>query len=94
MYALKTHEHSADSLTFETYNVTAVNLFLLRLFDPGSLRSIHFLKRDGERWSYYGLSLVQQGGRSGSERSFVNRAAAYFRHLSGVPSDRNPPLAP
>lgn len=95
IHALKTLRPSPDTLVIETWNVTAIRLYVLRLFDAGSLRALHFLQRRGPgEWRYYGLSLVRAGGRRGHERSFVNRAAAYYRHLAGKASDAMPPLAP
>ncbi len=30
----------------------------------------------------------------GSEASYVNRSAALYRYVAGIPTDRDPPVAP
>lgn len=95
LYEAKAIAVAADSLVLETRNVTAVKMLLLTLFEAEELRSIHYLRRDaGNRWSYYGLSAARKIGIFSDERSFINRAAAYYRHIAGQPSDGASPLAP
>ena len=95
IHALKVTRVSSQRLVIESYNVTPIRLLLLPMFEARSLRSFHFLHRERPgHWSYYGLSLVRAGGVLTHERSLVNRAAAYYRFLAGMPADGAPPLAP
>ena len=79
----------------EVVNVSAIKLTFVTLFAPRSLINVHMFKRleDGT-WGYRGLAAVRDGLMiEGHEDSFVNRAAAVYRFLAGVPADRDPPLA-
>jgi hypothetical protein len=95
LYEARAVAVSEDSLMLETRNVTAVQLLLFTLFEAGELRSIHYLHHDaGSRWNYYGLTAARTLGVLSDERSFINRAAAYFRYLADQPADGASPLAP
>jgi hypothetical protein len=81
-----------------TENVSPVRKFMLTLVDPGGIQSIHFLERDVPGiWRYYVPARTSDDLMSlldVSERSYVNRAVALYRHFIGIPTDRDPPLAP
>ena len=95
LYAARAIAVSDDLLVLETHNVTAIRMLLLTLFEADELHSIHYLQREtGDRWNYYGLTAARKLGLFSDQRSFINRAAAYFRHLAGQPTDGAPPLAP
>ncbi|MFT5446027.1 MAG: hypothetical protein ACI9DC_001189 [Gammaproteobacteria bacterium] len=95
LYAAKAIASSEDSLVLETHNVTSIQMLLFTLFEADELRSVHYLRRDaGNRWNYYGLTAVRTQAVFSDERSFINRAAAYFRHLAGQRADGASPLAP
>jgi len=85
-----------DRLAVSLENVTAVRVFGISVFDPGDLRSLYFLQRRSGSWTYYSLSIMVNPGfaGSGSQPSFVNRAAAFYRHFIGLPTDQEPPAAP
>jgi hypothetical protein len=98
MYRLRVLEASPDRIVVETENVTPIRAFFLTLFPPRSLRATNFVERRGpDTWGFYGLSsngAEASGLASVSEASYINRAAALYRHFIGVPADRDPPLAP
>lgn len=99
VYRLRVRESGPDRLVVQTENVTPIRLAVFTLFRPGALQAVHFLRRlSPTDWAYYGLSRTIEEGSSpltgGHEASFVNRAAALFRFLAGVPTDRDPPMAP
>lgn len=95
IYRMAATAVAADRLTIEIVNVTPIRFTLVTLFEAEALRSIHFIDRLNEGgWGYYGLSLVRSGAVAGHEKSFVNRAAALYRHLAGLPPTAEPPLAP
>jgi uncharacterized protein DUF6675 len=83
-------------LTIE--NVTAVRAFLLPVFAPGDLIATYVVRRIAPSlWGFYSLSGARGGGfLSGrlQPASHINRAAAVFRHIVGLPTDQEPPAAP
>jgi len=70
-------------------NVTPVQIFMLKVFGPGDLQSVHFLARIAPGlWSYYGLARtgVAIGTFIGAkEESYVNRALALYSHFTDTP---------
>jgi len=98
VYRMRVLERVPDRLVVETENAGPVRAFGITLFPPGSLRATYFLeKRQPGIRGFYGLSATGQkaSALAGlSEASYINRAAALYRHLISVPPDRDPPLAP
>lgn len=96
IYRMHILAFTPDRLAVSFENTTAVRVFGISVFDPGDLRSLYFLQRRSGSWTYYSLSIMANPGfwGSGSQPSFVNRAAAFYRHFIGLPTDREPPAAP
>ena len=71
---------------------------MLSLWILAAPETLHFLNRDLPGvWRYYVLARMSEDLASllgVSERSYVNRAAAFYRHFIGIPTDLDPPLAP
>jgi len=88
---------TAGRLVFSTENTTAIQRFGLTLFAPGQIQSICFLDRESkDLWRYYSLTrMAKQAGilSMGHDASFVNRTAALYRYLAGIPADQEPPAA-
>ena len=69
-------------------NVTPVKIFMVTMFDPGDLQSVHFLTQAAPGlWNYYGLA--RTGGSLGAflgldDASYINRALALYSHFAGV----------
>ncbi len=94
VYSLTARSAAPGRLAVEIVNVTAIRFTFVTLFEADSLRSLHFFERlDGNGWGYYGISAVRAGSVAGHENSFVNRAGAFYRFLTGAPADAEPPLA-
>jgi hypothetical protein len=97
VYRLRVLEFAPDRLVVETENVSAVRIAFIPVAAPGETRIIHFLTRlSPGLWGYYGLALsAQDPGLFVRVRdaSLINRAAAFFRHFVGIPTDREPPPA-
>jgi hypothetical protein len=97
-YRLRILERGPDRLVIETANVSPVRAFRITFFPPGSLRATYFFdRRHPDVWSFYGLSAISQEASALAafyETSYINRAATFYRYLIGVPTDRDPPLAP
>ena len=98
VYRMRILESGPDRIVVATENVTPIRLMVVTLFQPGALQTVQILQRlSPTSWGYYGLSRTTQEGTSslagGHEASYVNRAAALFRFIAGVPTDRDPPMA-
>jgi len=95
VYQLRARRVGARRLVLESENLSPIRLIVFELFEPGALRVIHYLDRiEPGLWGYYTVTAVRSGALESDPRSMINRSAAYFRFLAGVPSDRDPPLAP
>ncbi len=88
VYRMRVSGLSADGFTVAVENVTPVRSFMLTLFDPGELQSVHFVKRETSGvFRYYGLAFAGESLASSlalPEASYVNRALALYGHLSGT----------
>ena len=97
VYRMHIAESSADRIVFDVENVTAMHYLFLNVFHPGEIQSIYFLDRESENvWRYY--SIVRTGTNAnkvltGNESSSMNRAAAFYRHMVGIPTGQEPPVA-
>jgi hypothetical protein len=98
VYRLQVRTSSPDRLVFATENISPVRRLLVTLLDPGEIQALHFLERESQDvWRYYGIMRTGQGVSvltSGHKASFANRAAAYYRYMAGIPTDKEPPAWP
>ena len=98
VYRLKVRSASSDRLVFETENTSIVKGMFGNLFQPGEIQGLYFLEPEsGGVWRYYGLLRTSRNANArtrGHDASYLNRAAAVYRHLVGIPTDRDPPVSP
>jgi hypothetical protein len=98
VYRMRVRESSSARIVVETENVTAVRFHIVSLFEAQALRSLLFLDRLSPGiWGVYDLTRVGEGAMSlavSYEASYINRAAAIYRHIAGIPTDQEPPAAP
>jgi len=98
VYRLRVVERSADRLVLTTENVTPIRAAIVTLFEPGALQAATILGRDGpDSWSLYEISRASAESSSfvaSHQGSYLNRLEAMRRHLAGLPTDRDPPIAP
>jgi hypothetical protein len=85
-------------ITVETANITSLKRLFVTIADPGNFKTWYFLSRDsGESWRVYSLTRVQYAssffGSLIPNATYINRAAALYRHLAGLQTDRDPPAA-
>ncbi len=89
VYRMKVRDLTADGFVVAVENTTPVRSFMLTLFDPGDLQSVHFVKRESPGvFGFYGLAFAGESLASSlalPEASYVNRALALYGHLSGKP---------
>ncbi|MDX1375963.1 MAG: DUF6675 family protein [Burkholderiales bacterium] len=94
-YRLVGRRAGPNRIVVESANVTPLRFVFVELYAPEALRVVHILERlEPGVWAAYTVSAVRSGTLEQAPRSVINRAAAYYRYLAGVPSDRDPPLAP
>jgi uncharacterized protein DUF6675 len=94
VHRLDVLEHTTDRLVVATENVTPIRIGILTAFEGGALQSVVFLERRGaELWGYYQAIRATEGASVvalGSDASYVNRLAALYHHVAGLPTDREP----
>jgi hypothetical protein len=97
VYRMHVARNRPDGATVDIENVTPVTWHFLTLFPPGTLKSAFWIERASPaRWRLYSLSGMTAAASSfaaGHDQSYVNRAAAIYSHLIGVPTNQEPPLA-
>jgi hypothetical protein len=102
IYRMRLLEAQPTRLVVAVENVSAVKMLFMRMFAPGALQSVYFLDLlapDEGIWGYYSLTrgnVDDIGGMLAARQkaSFLNRAAAVYRHIAGIPTDQEPPVAP
>ena len=97
VYRLTVRERTAERIVVATENVTPIRIGILTAFEPGAMQSVIFLdKRGPGLWGYYQTIRATEGASVialGSDASYVNRLAALYRYMAGIPTDREPPAA-
>jgi hypothetical protein len=98
IYEMRTDKVSSESLVFEATNINTMRYLMVPIFHPGDVQSIYFLERetDSNVWRYYNILRTGKNANmltAGHAASSINRAVAFYRHLAGIPADREPPAA-
>jgi hypothetical protein len=97
IYQMRVLSASADRIVFDTRNVSTMRIFMLPIFHPGELQSIYFLEHESKDvWRYYNITRTGKNASSliaGHGASSINRAVAFYRHIAGIPTDKEPPAA-
>jgi hypothetical protein len=96
VYRMRANGAGADRLVVTVENVSPISVFLFTAFDAGDLKSTYIFQRlSPALWGYYSLSGAREGVAliGNHDGSYLNRALAIFRHMAGLPTDMEPPLA-
>ena len=97
VFRLHIAEATVDRLVFDMENVSTMRYLLVPILHPGEMQSIYFLDRESaDVWRYYSIMRTGKNASQligGNESSTINRAAAYYRHFVGIPTDQEPPAA-
>src|ERR1700704_578137 len=93
---LRIREANDDHIVIETSNVTPLRWMFLSFAAPGNIQTWYFLDHEATgSWRFYSLTRVLYGSsffaRFVQGESYVNRAVSMYRHLAGIPTDRDPP---
>ena len=98
IYRMRIREASPERLVFETENLDVMRYLRMPIFPPGGMQTITFLDRESQDvWRYYSIMRTSRNASLltlGNEASSINRAVAFYRHLAGIPTDREPPASP
>jgi len=88
---------SPDRIVAEIENVTTMRYLHIPILHPGDVQSIYFLDRESDAvWRFYSIARAGRNASrliAGNPSSAVNRAAAFYRHFVGIPTDQEPPEA-
>jgi len=98
VHRLRLRERSADRAVISIENQSPIRIAGFTAFEPGALQSVIFLERRGlGLWSFYEITRAGEASSALAARregSFVNRLAAFYRYMAGVPTDLDPPMVP
>jgi hypothetical protein len=98
IYRLQIRIDSPDRLVFDMENISTIRYLFLPLFSPGDMQSIYFLERESQYvWRYYSITRTGKNVSLltvGNEASVINRAVAFYRYLTGMQTDKEPPASP
>jgi hypothetical protein len=91
-------ERTTTRIVLTSENLTPIRVAIATIFEPGSLQVATVLERaGGDSWDLYEITRAGAGSSSfvaGYGSSYLNRLDAMRRHLAGLPTDRDPPVAP
>ena len=94
LYGMRALLSQPSRLILETVNESPITFAFIQLFGEHELLSLHAVEHlGGDLWGYYGLAAVREEPVEDYARSLVNRTAAFFNFLQGLPGDAAPPLA-
>ena len=98
IYRMRIRSASPGRLVFDTENISTMRYFLIPLFRPGDMQSIYFFDRESQDvWRYYAIARTSKIASLltlGNNASYINRAVAFYRFLTGIPTDKEPPASP
>ncbi len=95
---LRIRARDDNHIAMDTENVSPMKALFVTIAGPGDIQTYYDLRRGADgAWLFYSLtrianvpSILTYAIRGDS---YINRAVAMFRYLSGVPTDRDPAIA-
>jgi hypothetical protein len=98
IYRMQVRVTGPAGAVIEIENVTAIRYMLVPMFPPAALHSeVHLQRLAPDLWEILQIDWVGPEASAfarGHEASYVNRTAAMFRYIAGIPSNQAPPAAP
>ena len=87
VYRMQVRDLSANGFVVAVENTTPVRSYMLTLFNPDDLLSLHFVERESPGvYRYYGLAFAGESLAQSialRQASYVNRALALYGQLTG-----------
>lgn len=97
VYGLRVYETSPNRLVIGIENTTSVKKFFKTILHPADAQTLYFFDRESsDTWRAYSIMRISDHASSlasGSPASMINRAMAFYRHYTGIATDRDPPAA-
>jgi hypothetical protein len=97
VYRLRVLALTASRAVMASENVSPIRAFGFTLFEPSALQYVTFFDKHGaDSWGYYQIVRTGEGTSrlaGGNEASYLNRLAALYRYMAGIPTDTEPPIA-
>jgi hypothetical protein len=96
IYRMRIRDVTPQSFVVETENLTPVRYLMMQVYRAGDLHTSIYVRRATDNaWNYYSLNEIVSESRlfAAGDKSYVNRAVAFFRLFAGIPTDREPPAA-
>lgn len=98
LYRVRPLVREPRRLIFSIENAEPIRYLMLPGVETGDSRLLHVLEQEnGEVWRHYLLLWLRSHPLAQAfdpVPSLINRAAAFYRHVSGLPTDAEPPAAP
>jgi hypothetical protein len=98
IHRLRVGQRTADKVELITENLTPITYSMFTIFAPHALKTATFIERRGPKeWGYYQAIGVGEGSdfiAVHSASPYINRLAALYRYMAGLPTDGSPPAAP
>jgi hypothetical protein len=91
-------ERNDTQIVLTSENLMPIRIAVMTIFEPRSLQVATVLQRAGDDiWDLYEITRASADSSSfvsGYGSSYLNRLEAMRRHIAGLPTDRDPPVAP
>ena len=98
VWRLHVVERNDFRIVLTSENVSPIRVAIMTIFEPGSLQVATVLQRSSpDVWDLYEITRAGAESNSfvtGYGSSYLNRLDAMRRYLAGLPTDRDPPVAP
>lgn len=96
---LRIRNVGSEHVILEMTNVSPLRWLTFTVVPAGDLQTLYFLDKTSDgSWQFYTVTRVLSVpfllSRLVTGPSYVNRAVAMYRHIAGIPTDREPPAAP
>jgi hypothetical protein len=96
LYRIQILEAKPDRIVLSIENADTIRYHFLPIFHAQELQSVYFLDRESDQvWRFYSMQRTAKNASrlAANESSSMNRAAAFYRHLAGIPPTQEPPAA-
>ena len=98
LYKMTAREITSARVVVDIENASPIGFMMFRFFGPGDLRSTYILERTGEDlWTYCGITGAHESPlvrlRTDRDKSYINRALAFFSFIADTRPNGDMPWA-